>query len=71
MSELLLTVTDVCKVNPQGSVVLIEGIDQSGHHHWFGTDPRLAGDLIAAAQAEGEVLASVESWQLWGASWRA
>lgn len=62
--EFLVTVTHGTVVSDQGTVVVFEGIDEEGATRRFGVDHCMAQDLVDAIEREGEIMASVEGWQL-------
>lgn len=60
----LITVTDGAVVSDHGTIIVFEGIDEEGATRRFGVDHRMAQGLVAAIEDEGEIMASVEGWQL-------
>jgi len=61
-----LTVADDSAVRDEGSIIVLEGVDEAGDIYWFAADRRMALDIIHDVQAGLTVEVCVESWQILG-----
>lgn len=63
---MIITITDESVFYNDGSVTVITGRTEDDQPVSFGADTRMAYDLYAAVQDQGEILAEVEGWQILG-----
>jgi hypothetical protein len=70
MDVLHLVVGDESAVRDEGSVIVLEGVDDDGDVYWFACDRRPALDIIHALQSgyETEIDVFVEPWQIVGSA---
>lgn len=63
-----LTVADVSAdaIRNEGSIIVLEGINEAGKVIWFAADWRPALEIIAIVQDEGELVVEIEPWQIVG-----
>jgi len=61
-----LSVADDPAVRDEGTLILLEGLDEAGQRYWFGCDRRMAVDILHDVAAHITVEVDLEAWLILG-----